>query len=1596
MKRNIKKSLLSLALVAALAPAAYAQVAPAPGKGAGHDIDNRPSVDLVSSLAIANPAQARALGALQSRVRDLRYEIDAATGATTTLNNMVGHLTEAKPGDTKEIALAFIRENTDLLGLTSGDVSDFVIASDIVSPASSVRHIYLQQTYQGLPVYNAYLHININNDGRILSVNNGFVPNLRASFNRNTPAISAEQAVIAAADFMGIDAGVIFPSLVGKPGGVQQITQIDASGLAQPFKAQLMLLPVAGEARLVWNFTFQEKPQYGMVPDVAEFNVDAETGHVWTKFSGVEFAQYQVFAKNTGLPIESPVHSTPAAPADGRVILTDPWIFSPAPAVWPSPYGWHDTNGVAGAESTLSQGNNAISYLDADNDSNPEPGEQPDGGAGLSFIYPIDLATQAPSAYVNAAVTNQFYMVNVMHDIFYQYGFNETYGNYQVNNYGRGGTGNDPVRGEAQDGSGTNNANFYPSADGVAGKMQMYIWTAPNPDRDGDFDNGVIAHEYGHGISNRLVGPLNSSSCLNNSQQPGEGLSDWWALFLTHDPDFTGYPLNNQRIRGMGPYVTNSGADGPGIRTDYYDGDPAVNPQPYENLWTYASLAGSAIPHGVGEKWTQAYWEVTWALIDEHGYDKNLYNYTGTSADAGNIRAQKYIVEGLRNTQCSPAFTHVRDGIIQAAASSYGGEDVCLLWQAFANFGLGSNAVGSPSTITPTNGFEMPASCMFLDASPSTVSVCAGNDATFPITLGQAFEAPVSMAVSGVPSPATFNFSTNPVTTIPGSTTLTISNTGSVAAGSYSLTVTGTDSVGPQTLPLTLNVASGIPAAPGLTLPANGGTEIAVTPTFTWAAVSGAESYVLEVSTSPSFSTIAYTATVTGTSHVPTTSLSGATQYYWRVRSQSACGSTNSAVFSFTTVELYCATTVMAIPDSSSTGVTSTITIPNGGTITDLDIEIKTTHSWPGDLIYTLTNTTTGTSAVIYDRPGVPASTYGCSTANVDVVLDDEGTSPVETTCNATPPGIGGRRIPNNPLSVFDGQDRAGTWTLKVTDNAAGDTGSLTGWCVQATVGGGGGGTPIADVQPLSIEIDTVQAGGSASETLTIANVGDGLLTWSIDEATTGKAAAKPAASKALAPTGPAERQSVRIPLFEPRPPYVRDYDAYPLVDVITDGGFEMFSGWDESSSNFGTILCDVDNCGLGNGNGPHGGVIWAWFGGISAVETGYAHQTVTIPEGTAATLSYWFATPSVSGLASDFFKVSIDSTELLSVPGTVAQNPAWTQVTLDVSAFADGNPHTVKFDSTVGPGGSAAMNYFLDDVVLDVTTGGGPGPEPSACENAADIPWLTVSPTSGSAGAGASSTSTITANPGSMAAGTYNAVLCVNTNDPLQQVINVPVSMTIAPLSGPIFSDGFEGEPAPEPFYYERFDSYPLGSIQGQGGWKGWGNDSSAAGLVSNAQSVSPSNSLNVSLNSDTVREFTGLDNGKWKLTGKLFIPTGFSGESYFIALGGYSDTCHLSSPMVCGWAVQVSFSNGFVTNEGNSGGELSYTTNQWNDVELIVDFDNDTQTFKFNGQELYTGSWTAEQTDGSPLSLNALDLFSNGGTTVYWDDIKIVEITD
>ncbi|HEU5133890.1 MAG TPA: M36 family metallopeptidase [Steroidobacteraceae bacterium] len=614
---------------------------------------------------------------LSADVQELSaLELDEITGAVRSLSSERGFLSPATSGQPMAIAMDFVRRNLAALGLEASDVDGYKVQDVVFSKVTGATRIYLQQQYQGIPVYNAQLQINVNRDGRVISVNNSFMAGLQRAVGSLKPAKQLPAAVGEALRFSGMKMPA--PSAVSA-------NRVSHAGISlEPINGKLMLLPVRpGEARLVWNFQIHTLDKQHMW----DLTVDAATNQVWTRFDWVAGDQYRVYPR----PVESPNHTTPLPPADGRVL-----VVNPANAL-ASPFGWHDTNGVAGAETTTTIGNNAEAYTDIDANNVADAGSSPSGGATRNFDFALNL-TLAPSGYRPAAVTNLFYLNNIIHDVQYNYGFDEAAGNFQLNNYGRGGLGNDPVRAEAQDGAGTNNANFGTPADGARPRMQMFVWTSPNPDRDGDLDAGIVIHEYGHGISNRLVGGPQNVNCLTNRQQAGEGLSDWWSLAYTAQPGDTG-----PKPRGMGTYSLNQQTTGNGIRTQRYSTDPAVN------TWTYASINGMAVPHGVGSVWAQGMWEVYWKLVDRWGFSTNLYDANGS---AGNQRAMLYVNEGLKNTACNPTFTQIRDGIIQAAQDNHAGEDVCRMWEAFAAYGLGTNAVsGGAASTTPTNGFNVPASC---------------------------------------------------------------------------------------------------------------------------------------------------------------------------------------------------------------------------------------------------------------------------------------------------------------------------------------------------------------------------------------------------------------------------------------------------------------------------------------------------------------------------------------------------------------------------------------------------------------------------------------------------------------------------------------------------------------------------------------------------------------------------------------------------------------------------------------------------------------------------------------------------------------------
>jgi uncharacterized repeat protein (TIGR01451 family) len=198
---------------------------------------------------------------------------------------------------------------------------------------------------------------------------------------------------------------------------------------------------------------------------------------------------------------------------------------------------------------------------------------------------------------------------------------------------------------------------------------------------DGSFDNGIIAHEFGHGISNRLTGGPAASGCLGNAEQMGEGWSDFFTLALTVRPGDDG-----SEGRGIGTYAIGEGTDGRGIRRFPYSTDMDINPQ------TYDDLKSSSGVHQIGEIWCTMLWDLYWAFVDVYGYDSDW-----TNTESGNSIAMRLVMDGMRNQGCNPGFIEGRDGIIAADNALFNGEHNCMIWEVFARRGLGFFAEGGDS-----------------------------------------------------------------------------------------------------------------------------------------------------------------------------------------------------------------------------------------------------------------------------------------------------------------------------------------------------------------------------------------------------------------------------------------------------------------------------------------------------------------------------------------------------------------------------------------------------------------------------------------------------------------------------------------------------------------------------------------------------------------------------------------------------------------------------------------------------------------------------------------------------------------------------------
>ena len=186
---------------------------------------------------------------------------------------------------------------------------------------------------------------------------------------------------------------------------------------------------------------------------------------------------------------------------------------------------------------------------------------------------------------------------------------------------------------------------------------------------------------------------------------------------------------------------------------------------------------------------------------------------------------------------------------------------------------------------------------------------------------------------------------------------------------------------------------------------------------------------------------------------------------------------------------------------------------------------------------------------------------------------------------------------------------------------------------------------------------------------------------------------------------------------------------------------------------------------------------------------------------------------------------------------------------------------------------------------------------------------------------------------------------------------------------------------------WMDDFESYALGSgLHGQGGWHGWDGSPAADAYITDLYSHSPVQSVEIAAASDMVHEFSGYTSGEWTFIAWQYIPQGFSGSTYFILLNEYTDLGPYN------WSSQVHFDSSTMSVVSDPElDSLPLIVGQWVELRVVIDLNQDLQTFYYNDQILYSKSWTEGMSGGGSLNIAAVDLFANNASPVYYDDLSL-----
>jgi uncharacterized repeat protein (TIGR01451 family) len=805
-------------------------------------------------------------------------------------------------------------------------------------------------------------------------------------------------------------------------------------------------------------------------------------------------ARFSVYVQADGkTPADSPAPHSPTDvtsgshtqfPAISRTIVS--MLNAQDPIA--SPNGWIPDGG------TTTTGNNVDAYMDRVSgtgetnvpdigtlDNNGRPVGNPDGnGNNRDFLgttprdysyNPAPLAgnpdagdtptgtAAAQTSFRRGAVTQLFYTANWYHDQLYKLGFDEAAGNFQMTNFSGHGLGGDPVLAEAQDGSGTDNANFSTPPDGQSGRMQMFRFIDANPNRDGDLDDEIVIHELTHGLSNRLIG--NSSGILwSVASGMGEGWSDFYSLSLLNgtnadDPNGS-YAEGAYATYKLGGLLDNYLY---GIRRFPYSTNNAVNPLTWADVDDVTANMVGGIPisplgfefngalevHNIGEIWALSLWEVRSRIIADPA---------GANGDvpSGNQTMLQLTTDALKLTPINPSFVDARDALLDADCATNACANERWIWEGFADRGLGYDAV-APLGEVGFSGFGQigvgaSSALPHLDVANVAVNDSLGNnngsiDPGESIALTVTLKNPWRNAARGVAlASATLSSATPGVTILDNSSTYgAIPAAGTAAGDAFRFTLDSAVACG-QSLKLTLQIASAL-GTTSVDLPLRVGNR------------------------SGTATPIIYTRTIPGG---------------------------------------------LSIPDNDKRGVTDQLNITDDLEIADLNFRVNNlAHPFTGDLMVLLRAPNGYGSDLIWLRQRL-FQNGGAGANFINTVIDDQATSDLNQSTSAAAPFTGSWlpafnspvwNLFGNPnifpdqvgqLSRLNGRSTQGAWQVHVTDGFLTQSGKLNSWSLIVTPRAFtcAAFTPAAAVLGTKTVGGVFAAGGAVTYTVVLTNTGTG------------------------------------------------------------------------------------------------------------------------------------------------------------------------------------------------------------------------------------------------------------------------------------------------------------------------------------------------------------------------------------------------------------------------------------------------------------------------------------------------------------------------